>query len=198
MKNTEPIISAQGLYFSYSHSAEPILENINIDIYANRLTIILGRNGVGKSTFLRCIAGMLPYTRGSIRIGGQELKELNLSAQARLVGYLGQSHRPVFPFTVEDVVLTGRACYIRFLPSEKDRLKVQETLEKIGIQSLKDRIYTELSGGEQQLVMIARTLAQEPDILLLDEPTSHLDYVNQVEILNLLRKLAGDGMAIVS
>ncbi len=197
MKTTDAIISVKELSFYYPHGRDAILENITIDIYRNCVTMILGRNGSGKSTFMRCLAGMLPYHRGSIRIGGQEVKALHLSGQARLAGYLGQSHRPVFPFTVGDVVLTGRAGYIKFLPSQRDEQKVDETLAKIGIHALKNRIYTELSGGEQQLVMIARTLAQEPDILLLDEPTSHLDYVNQVEILTLLKRLAAEGLTIV-
>jgi len=191
-----PAIEVQDLDFSYAD--HPVLSKINLQILPSRLGVIMGRNGSGKSTFLRILCGILPYRSGRIRIMGRELHALDGRARARSLGYLGQMHRPVFPFRVHDVVLTGRAGYVRFLPDRGDRIAADGALEKVGIVHLKDRVYTELSGGEQQLVMIARALAQEPDILLLDEPTTHLDHVNQVVVLKLLKRLAHDGLAVVA
>lgn len=140
----------------------------------------------------------MPYQQGKIQLMGQDIKKCSLSQRAKLIGFLAQKHRPVFPFSVEDVVLTGRASYINLTPGKKDQEHTLSALESVGIIHLKDRAYTELSGGEQQLVMIARVLAQTPKVILLDEPTTHLDFCNQARVLKLLKDLVKKGMTIVA
>lgn len=189
-------ISVQNLSFSYG--CLPVLHSVSLEAPEGRFSVILGRNGSGKSTLLGLIAGLLPYRTGRIVIAGHDLSSLTLGEKARLIGYLPQFHNPVFPFTVEDVVLTGRASYIFALPGRKDRAKTDEVIEKVGIQHLQRRPYSELSGGERQLVMVARVLAQEPKVILLDEPLSHLDLANQVRLLSLIKELVASGLTVVA
>jgi iron complex transport system ATP-binding protein len=122
----------------------------------------------------------------------QDIRSIGRARRAQALGFLAQQHHPVFPFSVFDVVLTGRASYVHFIPNKHDRNCAHAALENVGITHLQDRPYTELSGGEQQLVMIARVLAQKPNIILLDEPTSHLDFCNQARLLQLLKTLVYD------
>jgi iron complex transport system ATP-binding protein len=182
----------------FSYNGIKILHHVNTEINAGKLTIILGQNGSGKSTFLRILAGLLPYETGDVRILGVDNSKLSFAERSKIIGFLNQQHKAVFPFSVEEVVLTGRAGYVNFIPKESDKLEVNRALDRIGIAHLANRIYTELSGGEQQLVMIARVLAQNPKVLLLDEPTSHLDFTNQSHLLALLKKLANEGLTIVA
>jgi iron complex transport system ATP-binding protein len=188
-------INIKNLTFGYS--GRPVLENVSIRIPEGKLTIIIGKNGSGKSTLLKLIAGIYAPQGGSIEVLGKDLKNLSISEKARLVGFLGQSHYPVFPFTVEDVVLTGRASYIFSTPREIDRAETWRAISQMGIEELRTRPYSELSAGEQQLVMIARVLAQKAKVLLLDEPTSHLDLPNQVRLLNIVKDLVVSGLTVV-
>ncbi len=183
---------------SFAYGGHIVLEHVDIEIFPGLLTMCLGRNGAGKSTFMRLIGGMLPSKLGAVKLGKTQIADLSFRERARKVSYLSQMHQPVFPFTVTDVVLTGRAGHVSFIPKKRDRDIALEMIGKVGISHLQDRYYTELSGGEQQMVMIARSLAQEPEILLLDEPTSHLDFNNQVNILSLLKKLVADGLTVVA
>lgn len=184
--------------FRYGAISSEVLHDISLELAEGRFTVILGRNGSGKSTLLKVIAGFLDPARGSVRVMGRDTQKLSLTDRAGLLGFLPQSHRPVFPFSVEDVVLTGRASHVRFAPGKRDRAKVFSALEKVGIAALRRRAFTELSGGEQQMVMIARVLAQEPEIVLLDEPTAHLDLANQTRILRFLKDLAGSGYTVAA
>jgi len=189
-------ISIKNLQFNYG--AHTIFKDVSLEIKKNVLTVFLGSNGSGKSTLLRIIAGLIPCEQGRIQVNGVEIQRLSGPVRSHCIGFLGQQHRPVFPFTVYDVVLTGRVAHARFAPGSKDRRAAEEAIAEVGITELTNRPYTELSGGEQQLVMIARTLAQEPLIILLDEPTSHLDFNNQVAVLSLLKKLVNKGITIVA
>ncbi|MEZ5196368.1 MAG: ABC transporter ATP-binding protein [Bacteroidales bacterium] len=196
MKRT-PIISTDKLSFGYGHH-QTVISDVSCNISENTFTVIMGKNGSGKSTFLRLLGGIMPYHKGSIKVGNVELKELKLEERAKMVGFLPQHHKPVFPFKVSEVVLAGRASYIQFTPNRTDEYQADKALELIGISSLRNRIYSELSGGEQQLVMIARLLAQQPKILLLDEPISHLDYYNQIRILKLIKELVSNDITVVA
>jgi iron complex transport system ATP-binding protein len=188
-------ININNLTFGYrGHS---IFNNVSMIIPEGKLTVIIGKNGSGKSTLLKLIAGIYAPQGGSIKVLGKDLKNLSIAEKARLVGFLGQSHYPVFPFTVEDVVLTGRASYIFSTPREIDRAETWRAISQMGIEDLRTRPYSELSAGEQQLVMVARVLAQQPKVLLLDEPTSHLDLPNQVRLLNIVKDLVASGLTVV-
>jgi iron complex transport system ATP-binding protein len=144
------------------------------------------------------LAGILTGPRGRIELMGQDLSALTGPSRARLVGYLPQFHQAVFSFNVEDVVLTGRAAYVTTMPANRDRDAADSAIRMVGIEHLRKRPYTELSGGERQLVMIARVLAQQPRIILLDEPLSHLDLFNQARLIGLLKRLTETGMTVLA
>ena len=196
MAAMKPAIQVDNLSFDYR--GKQVLNNISVGIPENKFTVFLGRNGSGKSTLMRLMLGLLPYNMGNIKIYGKELKDLAPKKRAKKLGFLPQQHKAVFPFKVQEVVLTGRAAHVNYTPGKADLLQVKKAMEMAGVQQLSHRIYSELSGGEQQLVMIARVLAQQPNILLLDEPVSHLDYNNQVRLLRLLKNLVSDGMTIAA
>lgn len=183
---------------SFGYNGHQILQNVDVDFFRNEFTVILGRNGSGKSTLLRLMAGLLPHCTGDIKINGTQHNRLSNPVRDAKIGFLAQNHKAVFPFSVQEVVLTGRAAFINYLPGKTDHKIALDALEKTGIIHLKNRIYTELSGGEQQMVMIARLLARQPEILLLDEPISHLDYNNQIRIIHLIKELIKEGLTIIS
>jgi len=182
----------------FSHPSGFSLEDVSLHVPAGRLSVLLGKNGSGKSTLLRLLAGLHRPVSGRIEVLGQNLSELSTAARAKVIGYLPQFHYPVFPYTVEEVILTGRAPYVFTVPRIGDREKAEEALVKVGIQDLRKRPYTELSGGERQLVMMARVLAQEPKVILLDEPVSHLDLSNQSRLLHLLKRLVQEGITVLA
>jgi iron complex transport system ATP-binding protein len=196
MEQLDHAIIATDLSFGYQNSL--ILDHANVDIEAGKLTFILGQNGSGKSTLLKILAGLLTAQKGNLAIAGKDASKLSFQERSKLLGFLNQQHKAIFPFSVEDVVLTGRAGFINYIPKETDRAASIQAMEKVGILHLRTKNYTELSGGEQQMVMIARLLAQNPKILLLDEPTPHLDFVNQSHLLNLLKQLVSEGLTIVA
>ena len=183
---------------SFAYDGRTVLNDVSLQVPAGGFTVMLGKNGSGKSTLLKMIAGLLPYKRGHIEILGKDLNSLSLSERGKLIGFLPQFHNPVFPFTVREVVLTGRAAYVFSQPGRRDREKTDQAIAEVGIEELRDRPYTELSGGERQLVMIARVLAQEPRVILLDEPLTHLDLANQVRFLGLVKKLTAGGLTVLA
>ena len=196
MGKLEYVISINSLSFGYNRNI--ILENIFAKIPYGSFTVIMGRNGSGKSTLLKLISGLLHPSEGDIYIDDKMLRTLSNREKARLIGFLGQQHRAIFPFTVEEVVMTGRAAFVGIVPKLSDKLVVEESIERVGISHLMKRFYTDLSGGEQQLVMIARLLAQQPKILILDEPISHLDFNNQLRIIQLIKQLVNEGITVVA
>lgn len=189
-------LEVENLSFSYGEA--PLLQDVNLSVPEGKFTVILGKNGSGKSTLLKLIAGMLTPQGGRIRIMGKDLGKIAMAERAKMVGYLSQFHQPVFPFTVEEVVLTGRASYIFSMPKPGDRAKALEAIRRVGIGDLRNRSYNELSGGERQMVMIARVLAQEPRVILLDEPVSHLDLANQIRFMALAKGLTKAGMTVLA
>ncbi|GAB4432343.1 MAG: ABC transporter ATP-binding protein [bacterium] len=190
------VIEVKNLSFGYGE--KKVLKDINLYIPSGKFVAILGRNGSGKSTLLKLMAGMFDLEKGWIYINGHDLKSLKRTQIARLIGYLPQFHTSFFPFTVEEVVLTGRASFVFSVPNRHDREIVEKVMKIVGIEEIRGRRYTELSGGERQLVMFTRVLAQEPKIVLMDEPLSHLDLHNQVKILNLIKELTAKGLTVVA
>lgn len=173
--------------------------NVSFDLDQPGVMSILGPNGCGKTTLLKCIDGLIKLNDGSISINGKDLSELSRVEIAKSVGYVPQFHQPSFAFSVLDAVLVGRSPRIGFFdsPKKEDVLIAKTALESMGISHLTNATYTQLSGGERQLVLIARVLAQQPLLLLLDEPTSHLDFGNQIKLLGTLQKLANNGLPII-
>jgi iron complex transport system ATP-binding protein len=184
--------------FSYN-SLDNIFEDINFEVEKGDVFCILGANGAGKTTLIKCLNGLMKLSSGKVLLNGKNIYGLNHSQIARNIGYIPQIHNSTFSFTVLDVVLMGRAPHLDIFssPSKKDVKIAENSLKALNIYYMRDKPYTEISGGEQQLVFIARILTQEPDILLLDEPTSHLDFGNQIRTLNIIEKLAKNGLCVV-
>jgi iron complex transport system ATP-binding protein len=179
----------EGLESGYG--GKPVISGITLSIYRGEIVSILGPNGAGKTTLLRCIEGTLSPSLGNIYVEGKELKDISDRERGRIIASVPQIHRPIFPFTVLEVVLMGRNPYITGYgtPSKRDYEIAENALKEVGIYKLKERYYTELSGGELQLTLIARALAQEPKVILFDEPTAHLDFKNQLIVLSIVRKI---------
>lgn len=185
------IIEVKNAGFSYN-GTNNVFEGIEFSIGKGEILSILGPNGCGKTTLLKCINALLKLGKGEVRIEGERVRFLKRSIIGKKVGYVPQARDATFPYTVLEMVLMGRASHLGPFssPSAKDVGIAREAIETLGISYLIDRPYTNISGGQAQLVLIARALAAEPTVLLLDEPTSHLDFRNQMVILNALDKLA--------
>jgi len=194
---TEPLVRVRGASFRYGERT--ILKGLDLDVRRGEILSMLGPNGCGKTTLLRCIAGALAPSEGSVQVGDDEVRSLAPPARARRIGFLFQDHSPSFPYAIRDVVLMGRAPHLGFFgfPGMRDRALAEQALERVGLLHLKDRPYTRISGGERQLVLLARILVQEPEVILLDEPTAHLDLRNQVLTLRTVRSLVADGMTMI-
>ncbi|WP_409198141.1 ABC transporter ATP-binding protein [Methanobrevibacter acididurans] len=195
----EKIMEVKNISFSYEKDSPEIFENITFNIEKGDVLCILGPNGIGKTTLIKCLNGLHEINNGKILLNKKNIKTLSFKEISKMIGYIPQGHIPSFPFSVFDVVLMGRTPYINLsaAPKEKDLTITENALKNIGIYHLKDKPYTNLSGGERQLVFLARVLAQEPDLLILDEPTSHLDFGNQIKLLEILENLSKLGLAIV-
>ena len=189
------ILQLEGLRFEYP--ARPVLENISFNVEKGQVVAILGTNGAGKTTLLKCINRILIPTDGSIFIDGEAVENLGRNVLAQKIGYVSQQSKRS-QSTVFDTVLLGRKPYIRWDINNTDMEIVSKALETLGMSGYALRYLDELSGGELQKVVIARALAQEPDILLMDEPTSSLDLKNQLEVLTLIRQISSQrGIACV-
>ena len=182
----------------FAYSSTPVLDNICLELAPSEILGIVGPNGSGKSTLIRCIDNILKPQRGSILLEGQEVRRLSQMEIARRMGYVPQSSPHIFPTTVFDTVLMGRRPHASWRSSEKDVDIVVEVLELLGIEDFALKDFGELSGGEQQRVLLARALAQEADVLLLDEPTSNLDIRHQLEAMGILRNLVRErGLSVI-
>ncbi len=195
----EPVLSVRDVWFSYPNGRSPVLQDISFDVFSGTINAILGPNGAGKSALLHLILGFYVPQRGEIYLAGRPLRAYSRQNLSRWIGLVPQREHTPFSYTVLDYVLLGRTLHLGFLqmPRPEDVRAAQAALERLGIASLAHRHVTNLSGGESQLVLIARAVAQETPILLLDEPTAHLDLSNQQRILTLLRDLAGQGITIL-
>lgn len=196
---SEKNVLLQATNITCGYDGKSILEAVNLDVSAGDITCLLGPNGVGKTTLFKALLGFLPLMSGKVEIAGRNRVELNRREQAKLLAYVPQIHVPPFSFSVLDVVLTGRAPHLGVFasPTKDDYTLADRVLEELEITKLRDRIYTELSGGEAQMVLIARALMQDTSLLILDEPTAALDFGNQVHVLRRIKALAEDGRGIV-
>lgn len=190
-------LSGRGLTIGYPDRV--VGANLDVSLATGEVLALLGPNGGGKTTLLKTLLGLLPPKAGDVRIGERPLSGMQAAEQARVIAYVPQVHTPSFAFPVEAVVLMGRTAHGNLFsrPSAHDIAVAQGALERFGIAHLSDRPYTEISGGERQLVLLARALAQEPQFVVLDEPTASLDFGNQGKVLAEMRALAASGHGVL-
>lgn len=184
---------------TYAYGKKNVLEDISFSADYGEYIFFLGANGVGKSTLFKCSLGHLPGYLGSIQIDHKPLASYSPKALATLISYIPQNYASTFHLSVLETVTLGRASQIGLFscPSITDYEYSHKTLQKLGIDALSNRSTSEISGGERQLVFLARALVQEAKILILDEPTSNLDYGNSLRIQTQLRQLAKEGMLVL-
>jgi len=185
-------LSIHNLTFSYN--GWPVLDDITQEIAKGSFVAIVGPNGSGKSTLLRCIDGILKPQKGSVLLDQQDIHHLERPARARTFGYVPQESGHTPPAIVFDTVLMGRKPYIGWRVREKDKHITSRIIHQLHIEDIAMKDVNKLSGGQRQRVFIARALAQQPEILLLDEPTANLDLRHQLEVLQLLRSVSQDNI----
>ena len=191
--------SLEAVDLTCGYHGKPVLEHVSLRVSSGRVTCLLGPNGVGKTTLFKTLLGLLPAISGEVRVDGQARRELSRKHFARKVSYVPQTHEPPFSYPVLDMVLTGCAAQLGPLASPKhaDLERAVAVLRELGIEHLANRSYTEISGGEQQMALIARALMQNARILMMDEPTAALDFGNQVAVLQCIKGMAGRGHGII-
>lgn len=185
-------------HLSFSYPRHPALDDVSFSVQPG-LTAVLGGNGAGKSTLLRCILGLLEGYQGTISLCGQDITHLSPRERSALAAYVPQLHQSVFSYPAFDVVLMGAACRLPVYasPGKAERIIAEEAFEKLEIAHLRSRSFSHLSGGERQMILIARALAQQTAVLVMDEPTASLDYGNQHLVMGKIRRLAGEGYTIL-
>jgi iron complex transport system ATP-binding protein len=180
---------------SFRYNSQPdLFKNLNFRVESGEILSILGPNGCGKTTLLKCILGLLDLMEGAIYINGEKSEQKNNAFHKQNIGYVPQIHQIPFSYTVLEIVLMGRARFVNTfsVPNTHDIEIAKQSLQILGISRLKDRIFTDLSGGEKQLVLISRALASGTETLIFDEPTSALDYRNQYAILEVMKRLKNE------
>ncbi|CAO5149909.1 iron complex transport system ATP-binding protein [Frankia sp. AiPs1] len=193
-----PQVEVSGLSFGYGRNGHRIVD-VSLTVHAAEVCCLLGPNGAGKTTLLRCLLGLLRPHGGTVRLAGRDLTDLTPRELARRVAYVPQSTSSPFPFTALDIAVMGRTPHLGLLeaPNATDRRGALEQLDRLGIAHLAERSFAALSGGERQLVLLARALVQQAGILILDEPTAALDYGNEVRTLLVVAELAREGHCII-
>lgn len=190
-------LAAHGLAFGYA--GEPIGRDVDLALAGGEVLCLLGPNGSGKTTLFKTLLGLLKPQGGEITLDGVPLARWSRRRLAQVMAYVPQAAAGYFPFTALETVLMGRTARLGLFatPSRQDRLAAEAALAALGIEDLKDHVFTRLSGGQRQLTLIARALAQEPQILVMDEPTASLDFGNQIRVLDHVRALARRHIGIV-
>ena len=194
---SSPLLEVCDLHAGY-HRKE-VVHGINFTMDKGTFVCVIGSNACGKTTALKAILGLLAPFAGAVKVNGQDSLRLSEKQRARCFAYIPQAHTPPFPFTVADVVLLGRTPYINRLAqiSDNDRLIAWQSLVQLKIEHLAERTYTHLSGGQQQLILVARALAQQADLIIMDEPTASLDFGNQQTVLSSVRALVDAGNSVL-
>ena len=184
---------------SFSYQDRQVLHNISFRVEPGELLSILGPNGVGKSTLFRCVLGLLSGYTGQVLIRGRDARTMTVREAAKHIAYIPQSSSPAFNYSVFDIVLMGATAGLSQFraPGKAEVSRCHWALEKIGIAELSSRCFHRLSGGEQQLVLMARALTQNAPILMLDEPTANLDFGNQLRVLQQVQSLAREGYTVI-
>ena len=184
---------------SFSYGDRPVLHDISFSVGKGEFLSILGPNGVGKSTLFRCVLGLLSGYTGQVLVDGVDARSFSVREAAKHIAYIPQSSRSIFNYSVFDIVLMGRTSGLATFrsPGKADKELCLWAMEKVGITHLADRCFHRLSGGEQQLVLIARALVQKAPVLMLDEPTANLDFGNQLLVLEQARALAREGYTVI-
>lgn len=191
------LMEVHGISFAYRQHG--VLKDVSLSLQEGAVTALLGPNGSGKTTLLKLMLGLLKPSSGRILLQGEELQQIPQREVARRMAYVPQVHKEPFAYRVFDVALMGRMPHKSFFSpySQQDRRVAAEALERIGIAHLAERPYTEISGGERQLTLIARAMAQGANMFVMDEPTNGLDYGNQLRLLERLQSLAAEGYTFV-
>ncbi len=189
----------EGRALTIGYPDHTVGSGLNVRIATGEVLALLGPNGGGKTTLLKTLLGLLKPKAGEVQLGGKSLGLYSIRERARVVAYVPQVHVGTFAFTVETVVLMGRSAHGNLFsrPNAHDREVAQSALERFGIAQLSQRPYTEISGGERQLVLLARALAQEPQFIVLDEPTASLDFGNQGKVMREIKALAASGHGVL-
>lgn len=192
-------MALQLLDLSCGYTRTPVVSGVNLLVEAGQFVCLLGANGAGKTSLLKTVAGLLPPLGGQIVVDGKPLAESTPAERAARLAYVPQAHAPLFAFRVLDVVAMGRTARWPFWsgPGRSDWTAAERALASVGMETFAPRRYTELSGGERQMVLLARALAQEARHLVLDEPASSLDFGNQVRVLRCVKRLAAQGFGIL-
>ncbi|MBB6481487.1 ABC transporter ATP-binding protein [Spirochaeta isovalerica] len=196
---TDPIVKLDQIRFHYSGGERDVLRQLSLEIRKGDIVAILGPNGVGKTTLLHLILGWLKPEEGSISVNGKPISEYGRKEMGKMTGLVPQDEHITFDYSLLEYVLHGRYPHLKSLeaPGPEDRIIALESLKRVGMDTLAERPVTHLSGGEKQLVLIARSLTQEPSVVLLDEPMSNLDIANKRMIINVLRSLKKEGVTIL-
>jgi len=195
----DPVVMIETRDLSIGYGRRVVGAHLDLRASPGRVLALLGQNGCGKTTLLKTILGLLPPLAGEAMLDGAAVRSLPARARARLVAYVPQVHNGTFAFLVEDVVLMGRIAHRDMFsaPGEADRRAARDAMERVGVAALRAEPYTGISGGERQLVLIARALAQQSRAIVLDEPTANLDFGHQGEVLREMRALAAAGLTVV-
>jgi iron complex transport system ATP-binding protein len=191
------IVELENLSCGYGDSV--VVTGVSAKVTSGEIFCLLGPNGIGKTTLFKTILGLIPSIGGRVSIGGKNAAKMSPKEIARVIGYVPQSRPPPFAFRVSDVIVMGRISRIGAwsAPGKPDYAVADNVMRRLGISYLKDKLYTELSGGERQMVLFARALASEPSFLMMDEPTSNLDFGNQAVVLANIRSFAAEGMGVI-
>ncbi len=191
------IVKLEQVSVGYHH--QPILHNINLNLAEGKIFCLLGANGCGKTTLMRTLLGFLPPISGNISLIGRSLSGWLTRDLAKVIAYVPQAHDTPFSYQVIDMVVMGLTPHISLfaVPGKKAHLLAEESLCRLGISHLKQRQYCTLSGGEKQLVLIARALVQQPKLLIMDEPAASLDFGNQIRLLEQIEQLKNSGITVL-